>query len=378
MKNEPKNISIHFPYTPHYNVDFLNKLLQMDGNFYTVLTDTRSNEGIHFGKASPNLNVKKAPIYRILGLWYSSGLIWHLFSKKPSIFVVNANPRDIGTLLVVLLGLITKTKVVPWGMFHRIGEPKIHTTIYFWIMGLLGHANFTYARVGKISQLARGVKSKKVHVIGTAICKPSLIDTADKNFLDEMISSTGLSNTTLANNFVLIQVMRLSEIKKPFALITLMKKLKHRGLNIILILVGGGMLEKEFKTKILQNNLQNSIFVLGPIYSEDILAALYSISDVCVVPTCIGLTAHQSLHHGVPIVTDNSIINQASEFEVLKDGYNSRIYEEGDIEDFANIVEELMQNRSYLNSLKNNCKNSLNEYSIERKVINFIRAINSI
>ena len=161
MELEPKKISIHFPYTPQYNVDFLDELIQTDTNSYTVLTDTKSSDGIHFGNASPNLNVKEAPIYKFLGLWYSSGLVSHLFLEKPKIFVVNANPRDIGAFLVVFLGLFTKTKVVPWGMFHRIGKPKILTTIYFWMMGFLGHANFTYAEIGKISQIHRGVKPKK-------------------------------------------------------------------------------------------------------------------------------------------------------------------------------------------------------------------------
>ena len=172
--------------------------------------------------------------------------------------------------------------------------------------------------------------------------------------------------------------MRLSPIKKPFELIKLMNELKSRSLNVILIVVGGGSLEEDFKTLILKNNLQKNIFVMGPIYTEKILAALYSISDLSVVPTCIGLTAHQSLHYEVPIVTDNSRINQASEFEVLIDSYNSRIYKENNIDDFANTVEELIHNPSHLKALKKNCKKSLSKYSIEAKVKNFIKAVDSL
>ena len=108
MEIEPKKISIHFPYTPQYNVDFLDKLIQMDNNTYTVLTDTESSDGIHFGDVPTNLNIKEAPIYKFFGLWYSSGLVNHLFFAKPNIFIVNANPRDIGTFLVVLFGLFNK------------------------------------------------------------------------------------------------------------------------------------------------------------------------------------------------------------------------------------------------------------------------------
>ena len=115
--------------------------------------------------------------------------------------------------------------------------------------------------------------------------------------------------------------------------------------------------------------------MLGPVYDQDKLAALYNAADITVVPTCIGLTAHQSLSFNVPVITDDSIIHQASEFEILTDGYNARIYKEGNINELAAIIEDLSNDPLLLEALKKNCRASLSKYSMENKVANFIRAI---
>ena len=375
MAESSKNIAIHFPYTPKYNADFLKALQNVSDHKYTILTDAGSSDGIEFDKSLSAFNLVNAPIIKFKGLWYSTQLITYLISHKPDIFIVNGNPRDFGSLLVMFLGMFMGTKVVAWGMWHRIGRPKVYTNFYFWLCGVICNANFSYARVGKVSQVARGIHPSKVHIIGTAIGDIFGTESCNTDKKNRLLLELGLEPHVLYKKFVLLQVMRLSAIKKPDTLIKLMIKLRSKGSEAVLILAGGGPLESDFKEKVHLNNLSKSILMLGPIYNKDSLAALYDLADVTVVPTCIGLTAHQSLSYNVPIVTDDSIIHQASEFEILTDGYNARIYEEGNINELAAIIEDLSNDPLLLEALKKNCRASLSKYSMENKVANFIRAI---
>ena len=70
--------------------------------------------------------------------------------------------------------------------------------------------------------------------------------------------------------------------------------------------------------------------------------------------------------------------NQASEFEILVNGYNSVIYEEGDISELCKIIERLYDDRDFLNRLGSNCMVSLEQYSIRNKALRFLRAIKSL
>tara|TARA_B110000879_G_C11161620_1_gene509382 strand:- start:81 stop:1214 length:1134 start_codon:yes stop_codon:yes gene_type:complete len=373
-----KKITIHYPYTPNYNMVFLDQLLQISDHDYILYTDKRSSDGIEFGNVNSDLTVREAPIRKLSGIWFSTNLVSHLLRDRPDVFVVNGNPRDLGTFLVMLIGIFTRTKIVAWGMFHRIGEPRLVTTFYFWLCGVLCDANFTYARIGKISQVARGTRSSKIHVIGTAIADRNSV--GEVTFGDKLrvINELGLDSFLNSGDFVILQVMRLSSIKKPELLMELMSKLASNDKNIKLVLAGGGPLEDWFKAKVLDAGLTGSIALLGPIYDSEKLAILYDIADVTVVPTCIGLTAHQSLSYNVPVITDNSVTNQASEFEILVNGYNSVIYEEGDISELSEIIESLFDDRDFLNHLKSNCTVSLEQHSIRKKALRFLRAIKTL
>jgi len=373
-----KKVTIHYPYTPNYNMVFLDQLLRISDHDYLLYTDKRSSDGIEFGNVSSDLIVRQSPIRKVKGIWFSTNLVSHLLRDRPDVFVVNGNPRDLATLLVMLIGVFTKTKIVAWGMFHRIGEPRLVTTFYFWLCGMLCDANFTYARIGKISQIARGIRSSKIHVIGTAIADRNSVSAVTAENKLRVLSEFGLDSFLNSGDFVLLQIMRLSSIKRPELLVELMSKLADNGKSIKLILAGGGPLEDWFKAKVLDAGLTSSITLLGPIYDSEKLSALYDIANVTVVPTCIGLTAHQSLSYNVPIITDNSVINQASEFEILVSGYNSVIYEEGDISELCKIIERLYDDRDFLNRLGSNCMVSLEQYSIRNKALRFLRAIKSL
>jgi glycosyltransferase involved in cell wall biosynthesis len=375
MKKDKLNIAIHFPYTPKYVADFINAIENYGKHDYVILTDTRASEGLTYDETLNASEVIQTPIIKIKGLWYSAGLVKHLIFQKPDIFIVNGNPRDFGSLLVMLVGFFTRTKVIAWGMWHRIGKPKLYTVFYFWLCGVICTANFSYARVGKISQVARGIRPAKVHVIGTAISDASGSHINNAKMNSHMLSDCGLEQDFLSQRFTLLQVMRLTSIKKPNLLIELMIKLRENGNNSVLLLAGGGPLESDFKRKVDFHSLGKSIYMLGPVYDQDKLAALYNAADITVVPTCIGLTAHQSLSFNVPVITDDSIIHQASEFEILTDGYNARIYKEGNINELAAIIEDLSNDPLLLEALKKNCRASLSKYSMENKVANFIRAI---
>lgn len=377
MKKDRLNIAIHFPYTPKYVADFVKALENYGKHDYVILTDTRNSEGLMYDETLNASKVIKTPIIKIKGLWYSAGLVKHLIFRKPDIFIVNGNPRDFGSLLVMLIGFFTRTKVIAWGMWHRIGEPKLYTVFYFWLCGVICAANFSYARVGKISQIARGISSTKIHVIGTAISDATGKNN-DTSMNLHMLSNLGLDPDFFSQRFTLLQVMRLTSIKKPNLLIELMIKLREKGNNSVLLLAGGGTLENDFKRKVDFHSLGKSIIMLGPVYDQDALAALYNTADVTVVPTCIGLTAHQSLSFNVPVITDDSIIHQASEFEILTDGYNARIYKEGNINQLAAIIEDLSNDPLLLEALKKNCRASLRKYSMDDKVANFIRAIETV
>jgi glycosyltransferase involved in cell wall biosynthesis len=102
----------------------------------------------------------------------------------------------------------------------------------------------------------------------------------------------------------------------------------------------------------------------------------YGCANVFVIPTCIGLSAHHALAYGVPIVTDNSLDNQASESVTLSNGLNSVLYEEGSVQSMADSIEAILGDEQRAALLSKNARLTVSSvHSLARKVDGFLNSL---
>ena len=91
-----------------------------------------------------------------------------------------------------------------------------------------------------------------------------------------------------------------------------------------------------------------------------------------VVPTCIGLSAHHAMAYGVPVITDDSLNEQASEFDIVHHGLNGLLYKEGSPDSLASQLEKLIDNEPLREQLSKNALITVNDVnSLMSKVNNF-------
>lgn len=368
-------ISIIFPYLPKYDVDFIHELQNSNPDlFINIYADMSSNDLFREDSSLSSLKITHTKIYKFGPVWLMPGLFKILQNSEANeIVIFNANPRDLSQFLLMIFARIFRLKIIGWGMFHRIGGPRFYSTLYYKLVSIICQRVFVYGEMGRSNLLRLGVNENKIYKIGNAIKYPKSkptrenVDIAKISILNEF--------PVLKNKFLLIQVVRLTEIKKPFIFIDLIKELKKVMNDFHIILIGGGELEPELKKDVKLNNLDEFITFLGPIYDEQSLSNWFSIADIFVMPTCIGLSAHQSMFYGLPVITDNSQINQASESEILIDGFNCLRYEEGDVQDFAKKIFYLKESPEMIKKLSFNASSNIDKFSMKKKVENFIKGI---
>lgn len=80
----------------------------------------------------------------------------------------------------------------------------------------------------------------------------------------------------------------------------------------------------------------------------------FTLADIFVIPTCIGLSAHHACCYSLPIVTDDSLVNQASEFDILQDRLNCLLYKEGSLSSFVDKILELKNNKDLYDTISAN------------------------
>jgi glycosyltransferase involved in cell wall biosynthesis len=364
-------------YIPLYDIEFFNRLCELNDELkLTVIADISTKRALNqYDKKMCNFVVVDSPLIEKNGLIFRKNIYRLIKKESPDYLVFYGNPRELTlTFLMILLKLLGK-KFYVHGMFHRIGGEKISTKIYFRLIGLLAYKLFTYTRKGAEVLLGLGIDQKKIKIIGTAINEKVSFE------FQESIDENDLNDFKLINNLtdkkIVLQVVRLSKIKKPEILIDAAKKILEKRNDIVFILIGGGEIFIELKNEVVLSGMDGNIRMLGPIYDESVLAYWFKSADIFVVPACIGLSAHHAFSYGLPIITDNDLLNQASEFDILYDGLNCKLYESGDIASLTNVISSLLDDDVYRAFLSRNAIETVRSInSLDMKCFNYFKSLN--
>lgn len=369
-----KKVLIVFPLLPKYDIEFFEYFCQKYLDLFIYITaDIKNKNDLTLENYDQyDFEVIHTEIRNKGPFQITSGLDTIIKDINPHLIIYTASPRDLGQMVSVIKSKLLGRRFSVWSMFHRIGGPRTYSTLYYKFLGMISNRVMTYSRIGKQYQIARGVNADKIDVIGTAIDEKKVFATP-RNFDEE---ENIKKKYKIGGKFILLQVVRLTQIKKPYFLIDMMKELITQDSNFLLVLIGGGVMENEIKEYAKKNNVFDNILFLGPIYDENILNNWFNIADIFVIPTCIGLSAHHACSYGLPIVTDNSSTQQASEFDILADRLNCSLYKENSIASFVKKIIELKNNDELYNRISRNALATVQElYTLDNKAENLYNSI---
>ena len=364
---------------PLYSISFFNHIVDFNSEIdLIVMTDLTSKDSLNqFTPKLCKFKTIQLNNFSLFGIFFRPNIISKLCNIKADVVVFSASPREWGQLAAMIYARFMYGKIVTWGMFHRIGKPRLFTKIYFKLLGSLSDRCFTYSRVGATQLINLGIKKSKIRVIGTAIDeKIPLLQTSsisEKELIDFK------KDNQINGKKIILQVVRLTRTKKPEILIHALKIILGHRDDVELVLIGAGEMELELRELVSKLGLINNVKFLGAIYDEAKLCPWYLSSHVFVIPSFLGLSGHHAMSYGLPVVTDDSLDNQGSEFEIIYEGLNALIYKEGNVVDLARVLLRLLSDDTLQKFLGENALKTIQlHHNLERKVNNFIENISQL
>ena len=332
MKKE--KIAFILNYAPHYRLFIYNLLAR------------NINIDFYFGDI-PNSNIKKIRYEELLGFkkefktityksfyWYVSSI--SLIFKSYNKFVLTGDPQILSNWIFLIIARMMNKKTYLWthGLYGK--ETKIQKRIkliYFKLASKL----LLYGDYSKNLLIHDGFKEEDLIVIYN-----SLDFEKQKNILSTLIKSDRYIKYFQNNNPILFYIGRIQKSKKLEQILEAMNILKSQNINTNFVLIGGKDIDYDFDQKVKENNLENLVWQVGPIYDEMIISQYIYDADICVSPGNVGLTALHSLAYGTPVITHNNFTKQMPEFETILDGVNGLFFKENDVNDLANKIKKLI------------------------------------
>jgi glycosyltransferase involved in cell wall biosynthesis len=373
QKNYRMRLCIVQALLPLYSISFLNRIVDLYPDIdLVVLADLENKDSLNqYRDVDCRFRVVHAPYAEYGGFVRRKGLISILDAQQADVVIFSGSTRDLSQLLAIFVYRLRGKRFGVWGMFHRIGGPRLVSEIYYKLTGALATKCLTYTRTGAVNLVSLGVPKRKVVVIGTAIDERIPFAEARKRTAQDIAAFKGMQGLT--GKYVVLQVVRLSRIKRPELLIHAAAVMRRTRADVVFALIGDGEMRVELEVMVHASGLQDCFRFLGAMYDESALAQWYLSADVFVVPTFLGLSAHHAMSYGLPVVTDNSLDSQGSEFDIVAEGLNALTYQEGSAEDLARVLNQLGSDPALRKVLAINARNTIeNVHNLERKTRNFV------
>jgi glycosyltransferase involved in cell wall biosynthesis len=155
---------------------------------------------------------------------------------------------------------------------------------------------------------------------------------------------------------VLIFIGRLTPIKEIDKLILACKKMHEKVIPVNLLIIGDGSERDKLVALVRNNNLSDFVTFYGESYNEEELSLLIALSDLCVSPGNVGLSAIHSLTYGTPVITHNNPKYQMPEYEAITEGVTGSLYQYGSLDSLTeSIIKWIVDKRDFREEVRLAC-----------------------
>lgn len=217
-----------------------------------------------------------------------------------------------------------------------------------------------------------GKKKEEVQTVYIGVDENSF--NPDKYKKDEILSKLNISKE---NKFIISYICRISEQKRPFLLLEIIKKLKEKRNDFSVVVAGDGPLLDIMKKKASKYRIIDNMVFLGNCTNTQ---EIYAISDLtlnCSIKEGVALTSYESLAMGVPVISsnvggqseliDDSVGKVVKCYQTEKEIKNFK-YKDEEVKEYVSAIEAIVNN---LEKYKSSCRNRIIEkFTINKMVSN--------
>ncbi len=358
-----KKILVVYHYFPHYRLPILKVLSnqQNAGLDYTFLSGFTTEVPLNILSEK---DVSELSFISVRNRWFLGKLLWqtkvlwYSISSEYDCIIYLGSPNFITTWLGAIAAKIMGKPTLFWthGFLKKNQIKNSIKKIFFSIPdGLLLYGNKAMNNL-----IYHGFKKNNLSVIYNSLDYENQIR-VKKNIKNEAVFRLKKKLFKHHDLPVIIFIGRLTAQKKLIDIVTITEKLHNLEISVNVLFVGDGLMKNDLIKSVERASLLEYFMFFGECNDEFQLAHLITLSDICVSPGEVGLTAMHSLVYGTPVITHDCEEFQMPEYEAIVDGVTGGLYKYGSLESlFMKVKEWIIKGNSQ--EIKNNCCNMIADF----------------
>ena len=352
---------------PHYRVPLFNRINRTDKFEKIFFFSSKKIKGAPKSNLiNSEFNVTNYSVYNFFGIYFSS-LFKSVFTLGSNdVVLLEGNFRFFHLWLFLFLSKIKKFKIVLWTIYRMPNTKEINIHIKNILFRFFDRI-LLYTE--KEKKLIPNNFKKNIFFANNSI---DIQNYGNSNFKKrcEDLESPLYSEP---KKFKLIYIGRLTKKPKLEIVLRYMKKTK---LNVYFDIIGDGSERLYLENLTKKLDLINKVNFIGSVYEDKILAEYMSEADIFVYPGSIGLSIFTAFANALPVITHDDSKNQAPEFYILKNKYNSITYLVNNQQSFNETLDSYLKNYKLKYKYGVNAYRTITQrYSIENMANNVVQSL---
>lgn len=270
------------------------------------------------------LKTRRLPV----GVW-QSGLLKYAIAGRFETFVFLGDASHLSTWVAAAILRLRRKRVLFWTIGWHVPEFGLKRLVRL-AFYRLANVLLLYGNLAKELGIELGYPEPRMTVIhnsqssGAPLRRVERLAPVDFDLLK-------------SDNPIVGAVIRLNPVKRLELLILAAGELRQRGRPVTVVLAGSGPAAEDLVALAAVEGVD--LRLLGPVYTEADLEVIYGEITVSVVPSAVGLTAIQSMAHGIPVISDDSPYSQMPEWEAIRPGITGDVFESGNHVSLADCID---------------------------------------
>lgn len=308
----------------------------------------------------------KGNLHFIKNIWIKSkvliwqkGVIRQCVTDKADIVIFLGDMYCLSTWIAATICRLRKIEVVFWGhgIYGNEGKLKLIIRKAFY---RLANKHLLYERRAKQLMINEGFKPDNLYVVFNSLDYDTQIKLRKQfHSLTKNMVFPFFANNSLP---VLVFIGRLTVAKKLSLLIKAVNNINQNRTKVNLLFIGNGDESNNLENLGKKGITEKWLYFKGACYNEEEIGRYLYLSDLCVSPGNIGLTAIHSLSFGTPIATHNNSKNQGPESETIIDGYNGFYFKENDVKDLTTKIVNWISTTRDIETVRQHCYEIIDKY----------------
>lgn len=352
----------------HFHIPYL-KLFKDKG--YEVHVATNGDEEIPYCDVKHKIFFERSPI-KINNLKAIKDLKKIINKEAFEIIHCHTPMGSVVTRLAAKKARTKGTRVIytAHGFHFYKGAPKKFWAIFYPIEKFLSRFTDT---IITINQEDYDLAKSKFHcdikyIPGVGISREKFDIKLSEEEMNKFRNELGLAK----EDFVMSIIGELNANKNQMMAFDVMKDLTQENKNLKLLVIGDGVLKEHYEKHIVENNLQDNVYLLG--YRTDVAKLLKATDLQLSLSYREGLPVNvmEGMITGVPVIATNCRGNR----DLVQEGINGYIVGQDDKEKLKELIQKVINNKEEVEKFRQNSIEMAKEYLLENIIREYEKIYN--